>query len=60
MIGKRLINFNVTTAGDALLTAFAQQTGRTKTDVLREAVRALETRLARAPKAARPPKAQKP
>jgi hypothetical protein len=42
MADKRLINFNATEAEDALLTAYAKETGRTKTDVLRELIRSLE------------------
>ena len=44
MADKRLINFNATAAEDALLTAYAAQTGRTKTDLLREFIRSLEVR----------------
>lgn len=42
MANKRLINFNATSTEDALLTAYAEQTGRTKTDVLRELIRSLK------------------
>jgi hypothetical protein len=53
MTDKRLINFNAATAEDLILKRFAEESGRSRTDVLREAIRALEPRLAGPAKAAR-------
>jgi hypothetical protein len=52
MAEKRLINVRVTDGEDALLTAYAERSGRTKSDVLRELIRSLEPLKAR-PKRAR-------
>ena len=48
MTEKHLINFRITDDEDALLTAYAEREGRTKTDVLRMLIRTLEVRPKRA------------
>lgn len=40
-MAKVLINIRIEESEDELLEAYCQQTGRTKTDVLREAIRKL-------------------
>ena len=48
MTEKKLINIRVTAEEDALLTSYAEATGRTKTDVVRELIRSLRKKLAAA------------
>jgi uncharacterized protein (DUF1778 family) len=45
MTEKRLINVRVSAEEDALLAAYAERTGRTRTDVLRELIRSLKRKL---------------
>jgi predicted DNA-binding protein len=45
MTEKKLINIRVTAEEDALLTSYAEATGRTKTDIVRELIRSLKKKL---------------
>jgi Ribbon-helix-helix protein, copG family len=51
-MNESAVTIRMTKAEAAILTAFATETGRTKTDILREAIRSLPTPLARPAKAA--------
>jgi hypothetical protein len=42
--GKHLLNFRVTEEEEAILVAYCDRTGRTRTDVLRELIRQLARR----------------
>jgi uncharacterized protein (DUF1778 family) len=42
MSAKRLINVRVTEAEDRILSAYAEKTGRSRTDILREFIRKLK------------------
>jgi uncharacterized protein (DUF1778 family) len=55
MTDKRLINLRVSAEEDALLAAYAERTGRTRTDVLRELIRGLQRRMRAADRLARAP-----
>lgn len=48
MTEKKLINIRVSVEEDKLLTSYAEETGRTKTDVIRELIRSLRKKLASA------------
>jgi len=47
-MAKKLINMMVTTEENALLASYARQTGRTKTDVIRELIRSLKSKIEKA------------
>jgi predicted DNA-binding protein len=50
-MNNNAVTIRITDAEAALLTAIAEQTGRTKTEIVREFIRSLETQLARPTKA---------
>lgn len=55
MAETRLINLRVPAEEDALLSAYAERTGRTRTDVLRECIRGLARRMRAADRLAQAP-----
>jgi predicted DNA-binding protein len=44
MMNNNAVTIRVTNAEAAIFTRFAERTGRTKTDIVRELIRSLETR----------------